>query len=187
MPLIQRSVREDQLASLVLTQLLFEPNSIRQRQNRLTRSRKDGLLMVGVEPYKLEDAEIAAVCIGSTAGTVKTVIDELREKGVKAGLLRIRVFRPLPVQDIIKWLSDKKAIAVMDRACSFGGNGGPLFHEIRHALYDLPNRPPVINYIYGLGGRDTPPHLIHKVYQDLQKIAETGRVEQLVSFIGLRE
>ena len=140
-----------------------------------------------VEPYRLEDAEIAAVCIGSTAGTVKTVVDELREKGVKAGLLRIRVFRPLPVQDIIEWLSDKKAVAVMDRACSFGGNGGPLFHEIRHSLYDLPNRPPVVNYIYGLGGRDTPPHLIRKIYQDLQKIAETGRVEQLVSFIGLRE
>jgi len=140
-----------------------------------------------VEPYRLEDAEIAVVCIGSTAGTVKTVVDELRGKGVKAGLLRIRVFRPLPVQDIIQWLSDKKAVGVMDRACSFGGNGGPLFHEIRHALYDLPNRPPVTNYIYGLGGRDTSPHLIHKVYQDLQRIAETGRVEQLVSFIGLRE
>ena len=140
-----------------------------------------------VEPYQLEDAEIAAVCIGSTAGTVKTVVDELREKGVKAGLLRIRVFRPLPVQDIIQWLTDKKAVAVMDRACSFGGNGGPLFHEIRHSLYDLPNRPPVVNYIYGLGGRDTPPHLIRKIYQDLQKIAETGQVEQLVSFIGLRE
>ncbi len=140
-----------------------------------------------VEPYRLEDAEIATVCIGSTAGTVKTVVDELREKGVKAGLLRIRVFRPLPVQDIIKWLSDKKAVAVMDRACSFGGNGGPLFHEIRHALYDLQNRPPVINYIYGLGGRDTPPYLIHHVYQNLQKIVETGRIEQLVNFIGLRE
>jgi len=140
-----------------------------------------------VEPYRLEDAEIAVVCIGSTAGTVKTVVDELRGKGVKAGLLRIRVFRPLPVQDIIQWLSDKKAVGVMDRACSFGGNGGPLFHEIRHALYDLPNRPPVTNYIYGLGGRDTSPHLIHKVYQDLQRIAETAQVEQLVSFIGLRE
>ena len=140
-----------------------------------------------VEPYRLEDAEIAVVCIGSTAGTVKTVVDELRGKGVKAGLLRIRVFRPLPVQDIIQWLSDKKAVGVMDRACSFGGNGGPLFHEIRHALYDLPNRPPVTNYIYGLGGRDTSPHLIHKVYQDLQRIAETAQVEQFVNFIGLRE
>jgi len=140
-----------------------------------------------VDPYRLEDAEIAVVCIGSTAGTVKSIVDELREEGVKAGLLRIRVFRPLPVQDIVERLSDKQAVAVMDRACSFGGNGGPLFHEIRHALYDSPKRPPVVNYIYGLGGRDTPTHLIHQVYKDLQKIAETKQIEQLVKFIGLRE
>ena len=140
-----------------------------------------------VEPYRLEDAEIATVCLGSTAGTVKAIVDELREKGVKAGLLRIRVFRPLPMEDIVKWLSDKKAVAVMDRACSFGGIGGPLFHEIRHVLYDSPGRPPVVNYIYGLGGRDTPPNLIRQVYQELQRIAETKRIEQLVKFIGLRE
>lgn len=140
-----------------------------------------------VEPYKLEDAEIAAVCMGSTAGTVKTVVDELRKEGVKAGLLRIRAFRPLPVKDIIDWLSGKKAVAVMDRACSFGGNGGPLFHEVRHALYDSPRRPPVVNYIYGLGGRDTPPHLIHQLYEDLQRIADTKQIEQLVKFMGLRE
>jgi len=91
------------------------------------------------------------------------------------------------MEDIVKWLSDKKAVAVMDRACSFGGIGGPLFHEIRHILYDSPGRPPVVNYIYGLGGRDTPPNLIRQVYQELQKIAETKRIEQLVKFIGLRE
>jgi len=140
-----------------------------------------------VEPYELEDAEIATVCMGSTAGTVKTVVDELRKEGVKAGLLRIRAFRPLPVKDIVNWLSNKKAIAVMDRACSFGGNGGPLFHEVRHALYDLPKRPPVVNCIYGLGGRDIPPNSIHQIYKDLQKIADTQQIEQLVKFIGLRE
>jgi pyruvate ferredoxin oxidoreductase alpha subunit len=140
-----------------------------------------------VVPYRLDDAEIALVCIGSTAGTVKTVVDELREKGIKAGLLKIRVFRPLPAQDIIKSLSDKKAVAVMDRACSFGGNGGPMFHEIRHLLYDLPHKLPVKNYIYGLGGRDTPPYMINSIYQDLQMIAETGKTEDKIQFIGLRE
>jgi pyruvate ferredoxin oxidoreductase alpha subunit len=140
-----------------------------------------------VEPYRLDDAEIAAICIGSTAGTVKTTADELRENGIKAGLLKIRVFRPLPTQDIINCLSGKKAVAVMDRACSFGGNGGPMFHEIRHLLYDLPNKPPLVNYIYGLGGRDTPPYMIDSIYRDLQKIAETGQTKDKVQFIGLRE
>jgi pyruvate ferredoxin oxidoreductase alpha subunit len=140
-----------------------------------------------VEAYRLDDAEIATVCIGSTAGTVKTRVDALREKGIKAGLLRMRAFRPLPVEDIVKNLSGKKAVAVMDRACSFGGNGGPLCHEIRHAMYDAPDRPQLVNYIYGLGGRDTPPHLIDKIFSDIQKVAQTGLIEKKVQFIGLRE
>ncbi len=140
-----------------------------------------------VETYKLDDAEIATVCMGSTAGTVKTVVDELREKGIKAGLLRIRAFRPLPVEDIISKLADKKAIAVMDRACSFGGNGGPLFHEIRHAVYDQPNRPKLINRIYGLGGRDMQPHMIHNIYKELHKTAKTGQTPEMVQFIGVRD
>jgi pyruvate ferredoxin oxidoreductase alpha subunit len=140
-----------------------------------------------VEAYRLDDAEIAAVCMGSTAGTMKTVVDELRANGIKAGLLRIRAFRPLPVEDIVSNLSGKKAVAVMDRACSFGGDGGPLFHEIRHAVYDLPDRPKLVNYIYGLGGRDIQPHMIDGIYKELQKIAETGEIESKVQFIGLRE
>ena len=140
-----------------------------------------------VEAYRLDDAEIATICMGSTAGTVKTVVDELRENGVKAGLLRMRTFRPLPVEDIVSNLSGKKSVAVMDRACSFGGNGGPMFHEIRHTFYDVPERPKLVNYIYGLGGRDTPPYMIDGIYKELQKIAETGEIEKTVQFIGLRE
>jgi len=140
-----------------------------------------------VEAYNLDDAEIAVVCIGSTAGTVKTVVDELREKGIKAGLLRLRAFRPLPVEDIVSNLAGKKAVAVMDRACSFGGNGGPLFHEIRHSVYDLTDKPQLVNYIYGLGGRDIPPKLINSIYSDLQKIAQTGQVDKTIQFLGLRE
>lgn len=140
-----------------------------------------------VEAYRLDDAEIAAVCMGSTAGTVKTVVDELRENGIKAGLLRIRAFRPLPVEDIVKNLAGKKVVAVMDRACSFGGNGGPLFHEIRHAVYDQPDRPKLINRIYGLGGRDMQPLMIDSIYKELQKTAETGQPAEMVQFIGVRE
>ncbi|TRO50825.1 pyruvate ferredoxin oxidoreductase [Candidatus Bathyarchaeota archaeon] len=140
-----------------------------------------------VEAYMLDDAEIAIVCIGSTAGTVKTVVDELRKNGVKAGLLRIRAFRPLPIEDIVNNLVGKKAVAVMDRACSFGGNGGPLFHEIRHSVYDLQDRPKVVNRIYGLGGRDIQPHMIDGIFKELQKIAEIGHPGEIVRFIGLRE
>lgn len=147
------------------------------------RSYGDGLL----DPYMLDDAEIAIVCLGSTAGTVKTVVDELREEGVKAGVLRIRTFRPLPVDGIVDALRKVKAVAVMDRSMSFGGSGGPVFHEVRHALYDLPARPYIVNYVYGLGGRDTSPTQIHQIFEDLQKIVQTKRVENPMNYVGLRE
>ncbi|UCD26629.1 MAG: pyruvate ferredoxin oxidoreductase [Candidatus Bathyarchaeota archaeon] len=143
----------------------------------------DGL----IEPYCLEDAETAIVCLGSTSGTIKTIIDKLRSKGTKAGLLRLRAFRPLPVKEITEALENVKAVAVMDRSLSFGGHGGAVFHEIRHILYDTSTHPYIVNYVYGLGGRDTHPNLIHKIYRDLQRILETQRVEKPVQFIGLRE
>jgi len=140
-----------------------------------------------VDPYRLEDAELATICLGSTAGTVKTVVDQLRAKGVKAGLLRIRTFRPLPVQDILEALQQVKAVAVMDRSCSFGGSGGPVFHEIRHVLYDSGIHPHVVNYIYGLGGRDMSQLLVQNIYRDLARILETGKIDKSIKFIGLRE
>lgn len=147
------------------------------------RSYGNGLL----DSYRLEDAEIAIVCLGSTAGTVKTVVDELREEGVKAGLLRIRTFRPLPVEGIVEALRKVKAVAIMDRSMSFGGNGGPVFQEVRHVLYDLPTHPCVVNYIYGLGGRDTSPKQMRKIYEELQKILQTKHVETTINYVGLRE
>jgi len=143
----------------------------------------DGLL----EQYALEDAEVAIVCLGSTAGTVKTVVDELRAEGAKAGLLRIRTYRPFPAEAIVKALGNVKALAVMERSMSFGGIGGAVFHEVRHALYDTAERPFIVNYIHGLGGRDTNPTQIRRVYEDLQKIIRSRRVDDLVRFIGLRE
>jgi pyruvate ferredoxin oxidoreductase alpha subunit len=140
-----------------------------------------------VENYKLDDAEVAILCVGSTAGTVKTVVDELRAKGVKAGLLRLRTFRPFPAEEIVKALGKVKAVAVMDKSMSFGGNGGAVCHETRHALYDAPNHPYVVNYIYGLGGRDTSPSQILNVYEDLQKIVQTSQVLERIHYIGLRD
>ena len=147
------------------------------------RSYGNGLL----ETYRLEDAEIAAICLGSTAGTMKAVVDELRTEGIKVGLLRMRTFRPLPVEEILKAFENVKAVAVMDRSLSFGGNGGAVFHEIRHVLYDANIHPYVVNYIYGLGGRDTSPTELRKIYEDLQKILQTQRVENPIQYVGLRE
>ena len=140
-----------------------------------------------IESYCLEDAEIAAICLGSTAGTMKVVVDELRQDGVKAGLLRLRTFRPLPVEEIRSALKNVKALAVMDRCMSFGGNGGPVFHEVRHLLYDSNSRPYVVNYIYGLGGRDTSPTQLRSIYENLQRILQTQRVEAPIQYLGLRE
>jgi len=142
----------------------------------------DGLLDI----VHVEDAEIAIICLGSTAGTVKTVVDDLRTEGIKAGLIRIRTFRPLPIEGIVKSLQNVKAVAVMDRSMSFGGHGGPVFHEIRHAFYDAPTHPYIVNYIYGLGGRDTSPGQIRGIYEDLQKILQSRHVENPIRYVGLR-
>jgi pyruvate ferredoxin oxidoreductase alpha subunit len=140
-----------------------------------------------LEEYKLDDAEIALVCVGSAAGTIKEVADELRAEGVKAGSLRLRTFRPFPVNAIKNSLKNIKAIAVMDKSMSFGGNGGAVFHEVRHAMYDAVSHPFIVDYIYGLGGRDTSPKDFKKVFNDLHMIVHNKRVDKTVNFVGLRE
>ena len=141
-----------------------------------------------VEPYELEDAEVAIVIIGSGAGAVKAAVDELREEGMKAGLLKIRCYRPFPALAVAEELRGKKAVAVMERAACFGGQGSPTFLDVvtgltTHGLSSVR----VVNYIYGLGGRDTVPSEFQKVYGDLFKISETGVTEPIVRYLGLRE
>jgi pyruvate ferredoxin oxidoreductase alpha subunit len=140
-----------------------------------------------IDAYKLDDAEIALVCVGSAAGTVKTVVDELRAEGVKAGLLRLKAFRPFPATQVQKALQNVKAIGVMDKSMSFGGNGGAVFHEVRHSMYDTVAKPFIVDYIYGLGGRDTSPKEFKKVFGELHAIAHSRRVDKLVNYVGLRE
>jgi pyruvate ferredoxin oxidoreductase alpha subunit len=140
-----------------------------------------------IEPYFLDDAEVAVVCVGSTAGTIKVVVDQLRQEGIKAGLLRLRTFRPLPVEELRSALENVKAVAVMDKSMSFGGKGGAVFHEVHHALYDAKTHPYVVNYIYGLGGRDTNTRELRKIYEDLQQILQENRVNEPIHYVGLRE
>ncbi len=132
--------------------------------------------------------------LGSTAGTAKVVVDELRNRGVKAGLVKLRVFRPFPHKQLADALSRLKAVAVMDRAEGMSSMGGPVFHEIRSALYDCEPRPAIVNYVYGLGGRDITLSHIDTVYQDLIEISRNGKypkgraaVGELVTYLGVRE
>jgi len=140
-----------------------------------------------IDAYQLDDAEIAIVCIGSTAGTLKVIVDQLRQEGIKAGVLRLRTFRPLPVEELRNALRNVKAIAVMDKSMTPGGLGGAVFSEIRNALYDLKEHPTVISYIFGLGGRDTSPRELRKIFDELSRTAKTGHVEKEVHYFGLRE
>ncbi len=139
-----------------------------------------------VEGWGMDDAEIAIVAIGSTAGNARHVARELRAEGVKAGVLKIRVFRPFPAADIRAALAGVKAVAVLDRSDSFGAEGGPLFLEVRSALYDLETRVPIVNYIYGLGGADVRLELIERVFGDLADIASGAAVPSAMTYLGTR-
>ena len=138
------------------------------------------------EEYKLDDAEIAVVCMNSTAGTTKAVVDKLRDQGVKAGLLKIRVYRPFPGEEVAKALSHLKAVAVLDKSDSLNAIGGALFEDVVSSMYVAKQNVPVVNYVYGIGGRDTTEKEIKSVYTDLAEIAKDGKVENPYRYLGLR-
>ncbi len=137
------------------------------------------------DAYRLDDAEAAIVILNSAAGTTKVAVDELRKQGKKVGALRPRLFRPFPFKEIADALSHVKAIAVLDRADSMSGFGGPVFNEVRSALYDADKRPKVMSRIYGLGGRDYKVKDALGVFSELQKVLETGKVETLQKYITI--
>ena len=139
------------------------------------------------EAYKMEDAETAVVLIGSSAGTARETVDELRAQGRKVGMIKVRVFRPFPFEEIAQALSGCKAVAVLDKDESFSTAGGPLFAETRSAMYDLDNRPKAINYVYGLGGRDFRVEDCTYIFDELDKIVETGKTGEVYRHIGQRE
>lgn len=138
------------------------------------------------EEYKMEDAELVVVCMNSTAGTTKAVVDDLRNKGVKAGLLKVRMFRPFPASEIANALSKSKAIAVLDKADSLNGAGGALFEDVVSSMYVNNINVPIVNYVYGIGGRDTTTKDIQSVYTDLKEIADTKNVDNPYRYLGVR-
>ncbi|MCC6503601.1 MAG: pyruvate ferredoxin oxidoreductase [Deltaproteobacteria bacterium] len=137
------------------------------------------------ETYRMEDADSAIVILNSAAGTTKVAIDEMRKKGKKVGLLRPRVFRPFPWQEMCDALKGVKAIAVLDRADSMNAFGGPLFNEVRSAMYDLDKRPKIFGRTYGLGGRDYSVKDATAVCEEVSRVAETGKIETLLKYITL--
>ncbi len=139
------------------------------------------------EEYKLDDAEIAIVCMNSTAGTTKYVVDQLRKNGIKAGLLKVRMFRPFPTEEIAKALSNLKAVAVLDKADSLNGAGGALFEDITSAMFVNKVQIPVVDYVYGIGGRDTTSNDIESVYNDLSEIVKNGGTNDFYRYLGVRK
>jgi len=142
-----------------------------------------------IETYKTEDADYILIIIGSTAGTAKFVVDKLREeKGIKAGVIKIRTFRPFPYYDVMDAIeaSNCKAIGVFDRAETFGGASGPLFEEIATAQHLRRKYYPMVGFIYGLGGRDTNVNHIEEAIDKLQRLA-AGEEIPLVNYLNLKE
>lgn len=148
-----------------------------------TFGRKYGLF----EEYRMEDAEAAIVLIGSTAGTAKACVDKMRAEGHKVGLVKLRVFRPFPAEELAKALGHCKAVAVMDKSEGFSGCGGPVFAETRSACYDLEDRPKLINIVYGLGGRDCAVEDVERVYDRLLNMIATGKTGAIYTHMGQRE
>jgi pyruvate ferredoxin oxidoreductase alpha subunit len=142
-----------------------------------------------IEEYMTEDADVILVGMGTLALPVRVAIRRLREQGQKVGFLRIKFFRPFATEEVRAALGNAKAVCVIDRDYSYGSPsfGGVLFNELRSVLYPLEKRPVVLNFIAGLGGREVRVRDVNEMVEATQKAAETGKVEQECTWIGVRE
>lgn len=139
-----------------------------------------------VETYQSEDAEVIMLTMGSMGETAQMAIDALRAKGIKAGLVKLRMWRPFPFAEIKTAIQHAKKLIVTDRAISFGGPGGPVFSEIKSAMYAEARRPLMYNYIYGLGGRDVPVGEFVGMFEKVLADTENKAVDTY-EFWGVRE
>lgn len=140
------------------------------------------------ETYRLEDAEYAIIALGSAAGTARTAVDQLREQGERVGLLKLRMFRPFPAQELVDALSHVKAAAVLDRSDTLAGSiGGPVFVELRSAFYEAHKKPRLYNFIYGLGGRELDINMMKHTIGTIQTGMSNGVAQSSVAYLGVRE
>ncbi|MCL1890507.1 MAG: pyruvate ferredoxin oxidoreductase [Coriobacteriia bacterium] len=138
-----------------------------------------------VDAYECDDADFIIVVLGSAAGNVRAVARDLRAQGIKAGVLRIRVYRPFPAAEVLEALKGAKAVGIFDRSDAFGAQYGPVGLDVRTALYDLPARIPTRNYIYGLGGADITIQTIKDAFDELQQLA-AGSIDEGLCYLGVR-
>lgn len=139
------------------------------------------------EAYKMDDAELGVISLGSTAAAARLVVDELRSQGVAAGSVKLRVFRPFPYEELAKIIAPLKGCAVLDRSIAYGGDGGPVHIEVRSALYGHHPVPVMTNYIYGLGGKPIEPEHIMTAFDDLKEAVVQGRPRRRVGYLNLKE
>jgi pyruvate ferredoxin oxidoreductase alpha subunit len=138
-----------------------------------------------IEEYRCDDADIILVSSGSAAGTAKTVVDAQREKGLKVGLIKIRMYRPFPKEKLIKALKGRKAIGVLDRSICFGWNCGPMYQEIRALLPDI-GKVPLMSFIDGIANLDITSQNIERMIKDIEA-ASRGKPYQETTWISLEE
>ena len=145
--------------------------------------RKYGLF----EEYRTEDADYIMLLIGSAAGTAKQAVDDLRAKGQKVGVIKLRVFRPFPAKELAEAMKHAKAVAIMDRCESYNGNGGPLGSEVMAGLFRSKVMITAVNYIYGLAGRDFTVNEVYDIFAELKDAVENDKEIEQFKYIGLRE
>ena len=138
------------------------------------------------EEYRTKDADYIMLIMGSAAGTAKQAVDEMREKGKKVGVLKLRVFRPFPADEIAQALKNCKAVAIMDRCESYNGNGGPLGSEVPAALFKNKVMIEAVNYIYGLAGRDFTISDVAGIFNELEDMVVNGKEVEQYQYIRLR-
>jgi pyruvate ferredoxin oxidoreductase alpha subunit len=138
-----------------------------------------------VEPYETEGAEVLLLTMGSFSETAKIVIDTKKNKGESVGLINLRLWRPFPFVELRHAVKDAEILIVFDRCISFGGPGGPVYSEIKSALYDVPERPKVVGFVGGLGGRDMSVKDFKYVLDRGREVAEKGS-EEIFETVGVR-
>ena len=138
-----------------------------------------------LETYRMEGAKIALLVMGSFCEIAMEAVDRMREKGIPVGLLKLRLWRPFPFDDIRKAMKGLETLVILDRAISVGGIGGPVCSEIKSALYGQTKRPKVFSFIAGLGGRDVPPEHFEEMIQQALEMKKKRKVEEFTT-IGIR-
>ena len=142
-----------------------------------------------IDEYMCDDADVIIVGMGTLAMPVRVAVRRMREQGKKVGFLRIKFFRPFAAEEVQKVLGKAKGVAVIDRDYSYGSPsfGGVLFHELRSTLYPLQERPMMLNFIAGLGGREIMVRDVNEIVATIEKALETGKIEQETTWVNVRE